>query len=200
MNIHISKTNSKLGDAILSLNMPKGITCAAGVPCAAKCYAGKGHFAYGNVKKSHRDNLEAYKENADAFFEEIAERTKLVRFFRWHSSGDIVDMRYLEGMAHVARKNKGTDYLAFTKKTGLVNAYIESGKKLPKNLHIVFSSWGPNFPVNNPHNFPVAYVRFKDKTLNAGIPSTAIPCGGKCYNCLACWQLKKGQAVMFNEH
>lgn len=200
MNIHISKTNSKLGDSILSLNMPKGITCAPGVPCARKCYAGKGHFSYGNVKQSHMDNLNAYKENPDKFFEEIAERTKLCLFFRWHSSGDIVDAAYLEGMARVARKNPMTHYLAFTKKNALVNAFLKDGHKLPKNLHIVFSAWGPNFPIENPYDFPVAYVRFKDKALNALIPHTAIPCGGKCYKCLACWQLKKGQTVMFDEH
>lgn len=203
MKVHISKTNTKLGDSILSLNMPKGITCAAGVPCAGKCYAGKGNFRYENVRKSHRENLEAYKENPVAFFDEVAEKTRLCLFFRWHSSGDIVDSRYLEGMAHVARKNPMTHYLAFTKKYALVNDYVNAGHKIPKNLHIVFSSWA-NFPMNNPYKFPVAYVRFKKKApesvFNKLIPSTAIPCGGKCYKCLACWQLKKGQNVAFDEH
>lgn len=200
MQVHISKTNTKLGDSILSLNMPKGITCAAGVPCAGKCYAGKGHFTYGNVKKAHRENLEAYQQNPQAFFDEVAERTRLCLFFRWHSSGDIVDAEYLDGMARVARKNKNTHYLAFTKKYALVNAYVDAGHKIPKNLHIVFSAWG-NFPMKNPHAFPVSYVRFKkEQALNALIPSDAFPCGGKCYKCLACWQLRKGQSVYFDEH
>ena len=200
MSVNISTKNKKLGEQIHSLSMPKGITCAAGVPCAAKCYAGKGHFIYGNVKQAFMHNLEEYRKDPRGFFDEVAEKSKLCLFFRWHVSGDIVDERYFDGMCKVARKNKNTHYLAFTKKFALVNDYIAQGHNVPKNLHIVFSAWGPNFPVPNPNNFPVSYVRFKDKALNHTIPSTAIPCGGRCYDCLACWQLRKGQTIVFNEH
>jgi len=43
-------------------------------------------------------------------------------------------------------------------------------------------------------------VNFRKKELNPEIPETAIPCTGECWHCLACWSLKKGQSVYFNQH
>ena len=107
-------------------------------------------------------------------------------------------MEYLEGMCKVARKNKGTHYLCFTKKFKIVNDFLAQGKRIPKNLSIVFSAWSEWIP-ENPYNLPMTYVWGKDFE-NDLIPVDAIPCGGKCYECQACWQLKKGQTVFFKKH
>ena len=58
--VNVSNTNSKLGAAILSINLPAGKTCAADVPCRNGCYALKGNWLYPNVKNSLEENLEAY--------------------------------------------------------------------------------------------------------------------------------------------
>ena len=113
--------------------------------------------------------------------------------------GDIIDEYYLENMIKIAKKCKGTKFLAFTKKFELVNEYLNS-HILPNNLKIVFSAWDKTFKVENPHNLPVAYVNFKKEENNPKIPELSIPCSGKCYECLACWTLKKGQSVVFNQH
>lgn len=198
--MHLSLTNSKLGASIASINLPAGVTCAAGAPCAKSCYAKHGHFLYANVRQSHLDNLNQYKEDPKTYFDEIIQKTKLSLYVRWHSSGDIVDDAYLEGMIRVAKANKRTRYLCFTKKYGIVNRYIDNGGKIPSNLRIVFSGWGAQWEVVNPHNFPTSWVIFKDKADNVRIPQDAIPCAGKCYECQACWQLVKGQAVAFKKH
>lgn len=197
--IHVSHTNTKLGAEIPSVNLPAGKTCRPDAPCFAKCYAKKGRWNFKNVRMSLADNLEAYEADPAFFFKYIAVMTRLSRFVRWHSSGDIVDARYLSGMCDVARENPETKYVAFTKKFNLVNAYVDEGNGIPENLHIVFSGWDENFEVPNPHNFPVAYVRLKGGRWDY-IPEDAIPCGGKCDSCLACWQLRKGQTVYFDEH
>lgn len=198
MNIHISNKNSKLGQDIPSVSLPPVVTCRHDAPCFKKCYARKGHFCYANVKKSLADNLEAYKADPDFFFRFISASTRFHRYFRWHTAGDIVDMPYLEGMVRVAQENPETRYLAFTKRFDIVNAYL-ADRALPDNLRIVFSGWDKKFEIDNPHNLPVTYVRFK-KEDNSHIPEDAIPCGGKCYECIACWQLKEGQTVYFEEH
>ena len=198
--VKISRTNDKLGHEIPAINMPVGKTCRPDAPCFAKCYANKGHFKYKNVREAHIKNLLAYEEDAKYFFDCVITETKLSRFVRWHVSGDIVDAQYLLGMVKVAKANKQTEYLAFTKKFNLVNDYLDSGKKFPRNLHIVFSGWGAEFKILNPYNLPTTHVLFKDKSNIDSIPEGAIPCGGKCYECLACWQLKKGQSIYFKEH
>ena len=199
MAVHISHTNSKLGENIPSVNLPAGLTCRADAPCFRKCYAKHGHWLYKNVRESLEKNLKEYKENPSFYFECIANATRLVRAFRWHSSGDIVDDAYFVGMCKVARKNPKTDYLCFTKKFGIVNGYLAAGHKIPKNLTVVFSGWDADFKMENPYNLPTTWVWFK-KQINNHIPQNSIPCAGKCEECLACWQLKKGQSVYFREH
>ena len=194
----VSNTNSKLGGQIYSINLPPVVTCRLDAPCFKGCYACKGNWLFPNVKNSLQHNLEAYKSNPILFFESVAAQTALVRFCRWHSSGDIVDMQYFEGMCKVARKNKDTHYLCFTKKCEIINKFLSKGKRIPKNLSIVLSAWS-NWIPENPYNLPMTYVYGKEFN-NELIPKDAIPCGGKCENCQACWTLKKGQHVYFLKH
>lgn len=194
----VSNTNSKLGGQIYSINLPPVVTCRADAPCFKGCYACKGNWLFPNVKNSLQQNLEAYKNNHTLFFESVAAQTALVRFCRWHSSGDIVDMQYFEGMCKVARKNKDTHYLCFTKKYEIINEFLSKGKRIPKNLSIVFSAWS-NWIPENPYDLPMTYVYGKEFN-NELIPKDAIPCGGKCETCQACWTLKKGQHVYFLKH
>ena len=196
--VKVSNTNSKLGGQIYSINLPAVVTCRPDAPCFKGCYARKGNWTFSNVKNSLESNLEAYKSNPDLFFESVAIQTALVRFCRWHSSGDIVDMQYFEGMCKVARKNKETHYLCFTKKYEIINEFLSKGKRIPKNLSIVFSAWD-NWIPENPYELPMTYV-YGEKFNNEIIPKDAIPCGGKCENCQACWTLKKGQHVYFLKH
>ena len=144
MNVYprISNTVSKLGVGIGTVNLPAVTTCRGDAPCRKGCYACKGNFVYSNVKTSLQKNLDAFVEDADRFFSILDNQLNMVpfKFFRWHSSGDIVNERYLEGMCWLARRHKGTQFLCFTKKYELVNEYLINHKK-PKNLILVFSNF-----------------------------------------------------------
>lgn len=198
MYAKVTNGNTKLGRAISNINLPAVITCRKGAPCFKGCYALKGHFMYQNVKNCMQKNLDAYLANHKKYFDSIAEQTALSKYVRWHSSGDIVDADYFEGMCKVARKNKETHYLCFTKKYEIVNDFLRNGKRIPKNLSIVFSAWSDWVP-ENPYNLPMTWVYGKDFN-NDMIPTDAIPCAGKCYECQACWSLRKGQNVFFKKH
>lgn len=204
MNIKISTTNSKLGYQIPSISLPPQCSCRPDAPCAKGCYGKKGNFTYKNVRDAQMRNYEAYASDPRGYFSEIASylNDSLVsyKYFRWHTVGDIVDDAYLEGMVSVAMRCRRVKFLCFTKKFDLVNGYIARGGKIPSNLRIVFSAWHNGFKVDNPNNFPVAYVIFRRSELNPDIPDLAIPCGGHCPDCLACWSLRKGQSVAFKQH
>jgi hypothetical protein len=201
--VKISLTNAKLGGKIPSVNLPAGLTCRADAPCQKGCYAKKGNFTYKKVKQSLENNLNTYLNNPKQYFNEIVnfltDNDVTYKFFRWHSAGDIVNYDYLLGMIDVAKRCKKTKFLCFTKKFFFVNHYLKSNE-LPKNLKIVFSAWDKTFEVLNPYNMPVTYVNFKDASKNADIPEFAIPCIGDCKTCKACWSLKPGQSVYFNQH
>lgn len=198
----ISLTNSKLGDKIPSLNLPTTV-CRANAPCKKGCYAMKGNWLFKNVVTSLQSNLDHFLRDSKGFFDDIINYINnddiTYKFFRWFSSGDIVNETFLNGMVRVAKKCKQTKFLCFTKKYELINEYLKNAE-LPKNLKIVLSAWDKDFKVDNPHNLPMTYVNFKDQTRNADIPEFAIPCVGTCSKCKACWSLKKGQSVYFNQH
>lgn len=205
MEPKISVTNSKLGHQIPSVSLPPELSCRKDAPCARMCYGKKGNFTYSNVKKSFLSNWEAYQSDPVAYFDFIERYLcgGLVsyKYFRWHSVGDIPDVGYLAGMIRVANRCPSVRFLCFTKRFDMINAWVESGlTPIPDNLKIVFSAWGKGFRVPNPHGFPVAHVRFRDASRNSEIPELAIPCGGKCPECLACWSLKPGQSVFFDQH
>lgn len=203
MKVKISTTNSKLSGQIPSVNLPAIQTCRHDAPCKHLCYARKGNFTFPNVKESHINNLACFVNNPKQYFDDIIDfLSGLVsyRFFRYHSSGDIVNKEYLLGMVRVAKKCRGVKFLCFTKKFELVNDYLNEGNKIPNNLHIVFSAWDKDFKVENPFNLPVTYVDFDDPSKNPQIPELSIPCTGSCPECLACWSLKKGQSVVFHQH
>lgn len=202
MSVKISTTNSKLG-LIPSINLPPVVTCRPNCPCSKGCYAMKGRFRYASVRQNMQANYEEYIISPASYFEQIKKyiSTGVItyRYFRWHASGDIIDRRYLEGMIKLANELPGTEFLAFTKKFELINDYVATSGMLPSNLTIVFSAWGDVFAIDNPYHFPVAHVRFKDCD-NKSIPSDAIECSGDCTRCLKCWNIKHGEAVVFDKH
>lgn len=194
----VGNGNSKLGISIASVNMPLS-TCAFKCP---GCYANKHHFAMASIKLSLERNLIAYKDNPEEYFRVIHNKLEMIpyKFFRWHSSGDIVDTQYLDLMFKLARKHKGTQFLCFTKKYGIVNEYLVNHKK-PSNLVLVLSAWGTMLP-DNPHNLPMAFV--KGIGGDELIPENANECHGNCGECVNtsehCWRMQKGEAVVFKKH
>lgn len=208
--LKVSTTVSKLG-SIPTVNLPAGVTCRPDAPCRSQCYALKGNFTYDNVRARHIENYEAYLLNSHVFFETINEfldnPTITYKYFRWHSSGDIVDINYLKGMCEVAKKNRSTKFLCFTKKYELCNEFLENGNSIPKNLIIVWSMWGDfGNDIPNPHNFPKSFVKFKTGEGDEYIPTNTRQCTGKCTECIkshktkSCWFLKLGDSVTFKKH
>lgn len=202
MDPKISLNNSKLG-LIPSISVPPIVTCRANCPCSKKCYALKGRFRYKTVKAAHIHNYELYNIAPDEYFEGVLRFINnpvlSYKYFRWHVAGDIIDDNYFKGMVDVAKKSPNTSFLCFTKKYEIVNSYMLN-RDIPANLHIVYSYWGSDLIIDNPYNFPTAHIRFSDEQKNTTIPPDAVECSGNCIQCLECWSIKNGEAVVFKEH
>ena len=199
LKLSVSNANSKMGN-VKSISMPRVVTCAPDVPCAKTCYVA--HFDWRRtVRDAYENNLNLWLTDPDSFEQQAIAAAYGSFYFRWHVSGDIISQDYLAMMCRVARKLPHTHFLAFTKQYEIVNQYLENKKRIPSNLHILFSEW-PDYNMNNPYNLPVAYVSFKNGICDA--PSDAKECGGHCEGCAYagknCWVLKKGQSVVLREH
>lgn len=199
LKLSVSNANSKMGN-VKSISMPRVVTCAPDVPCAKMCYVG--HFDWRRtVRDAYENNLNLWLTDPDSFEQQVIAAAYGSFYFRWHVSGDIISQDYLAMMCRVARKLPHTHFLAFTKQYGIVNGYLDAKKKIPKNLHILFSEW-PGYNMDNTYNLPVAYVSFKNGICDA--PADVNECGGHCEDCAYtgknCWVLKKGQSVVLREH
>lgn len=197
--VKISKGNSKLG-AIPSVSLPSVTTCRQ-CECNTKCYARKLERIRPNVANAYKNNLEVLQSEPDVYWREVKAAVMLSRFFRFHVSGDILNLEYLIQMVEIARENPHCEILCFTKKYEIVNMYLNTFGKLPQNLHMIFSGW-IGLEMANPFNLPEAHVRYRDGSTTAR--EDAIECGGNCTECAmtegGCWTLKNGEQVVFNEH
>lgn len=197
--ISISTGNSKMG-AIPSVSLTPIKTCVNCASCAKKCYAAKLCKIYPSVKAAYDRNLAIYENNASDYFSQVEKAAKMTRFFRWHVSGDILNISYFENMVKIAKSCKNTTFLAFTKNYPVVNEWIANNGKLPKNLKVLFSLPFDGAIIDNPNKLPQAAVILKGDEPKKGYKI----CGGNCAECascgIGCWELKKGQTIAFYEH
>ena len=197
--VKISKGNSKLG-ALPSVSLPSIKTCR-NCACQEKCYAQKLERLRPAVRNAYQHNLEVWLKDPETYWREVEASIMMSRFFRFHVSGDIPSFKYLINMVEIARRQPHCEILCFTKKYNLVNELIEQGGELPGNLHMIFSGW-VGLEMANPFSLPEAHVRYRDGSTTAR--DDAIECGGNCTECAltegGCWNLRKGQQVIFNEH
>ena len=198
--ISISNGNSKMGE-IPSVSLPPIVTCKHSETCGktGQCYVLKLLRFRTKMRDAYNRNYEILMENRDSYFAQIKAAAITSRFFRFHVSGDIVDIDYLDRMVKLARELKETRFLVFTKNYEDVNEYFKSHKK-PKNLQIVMSLPFNGEGIDNPHNFPTAAIILKGDTPK----DTWKICGGNCSECacrgVGCWELKKGETIAFHEH
>ena len=200
-HVVISKGNIKMGQ-IQSISLPPIVTCSplACKFCGKKCYARKICKLRRTVKESYDNNLDILMNDKELFWREVNAAVAMATHFRFGVSGDIPDFDYLLKMVEVAKNNKHCKILCFTKQYGFVNKYLKT-KRLPKNLHLIFSAW-KGLPMDNPYNLPETHVFYRDGTTTAS--DGARYCSGNCFECAVanrnCWNLKKGEQIIFKEH
>jgi hypothetical protein len=134
----VSPKNTKLGN-IPSFSLPSITSCpGATKECKKVCYAAKIERVYKNAAKAYEINMNAI--NDKNFIVSLAEEiTKLVTkkknaptTFRWHVSGDIKDIKYLNSMQQVMTKFPEVTFYAYTRNWSLPNwgPHLDSIKKL----------------------------------------------------------------------
>lgn len=189
--ISISEGNNKMGK-VPSFSVLPGITCHPGVPCFKDCYARKMCSRRDTIATAYRNNTEAVKNCSGKDIAEIISayiKMKRVKFFRFNVSGDFNLPGYWEIAVRVAKMNPETKFMAFTK------CYEFQSRKRPGNFNLILSAWHDYQPGKNP-KCGIAY--FDDGTYP--IPENAVPCSGHCDECFKCYDLRKGDAVVFKKH
>lgn len=205
--IHISNKNRKTGVCCNDFAFPT-CTCREDAPCKATgCYCMKGTQRMATVLAAYTRNLRLYNENSADFWEQVEYKVRHnpLPLFRFFDAGDIPDSAFFDGAVRLVRKFPEIRFMMFTKKYWIVNEWICDNGDLPDNLNVIFSAWHCGWNVPNPFDLPVAYVDFKDKTLNPEFPVNVTTCPNQkdktitCSSCRKCWD-KRCKAVVFTQH
>lgn len=205
--VHLSTSNRKTGGCCNDLAFPT-CTCREDAPCKyGGCYCMKGTQQMSSVLAAYTRNLRLYNTDPQDFWEQVAFKVKHnpLPLFRFFDAGDVPDYDFFCGMVELARQFPDIKFMSFTKKYSIVNKWLTENGDLPDNLNIIFSAWHIGWKVENPFGLPVAYVDFKDKTLNPEFPKEITSCPNQkdktitCSSCRKCWD-KRIKAVKFKEH
>jgi hypothetical protein len=147
----------------------------------SKCYALKGRYVFGNVKKALQRRLASlvHSEWVEAMVFQINQTG--INVFRWHDSGDIQNLEHRHWLP--------------TREYALVTAYKEKHGAFPDNLNIRLSAYmvdGP-LPDGAANRLGVTMSGVTSDPKKVSCP--AYNQGGVCGSCRACWD--KNQAVVF---
>ena len=198
MVVSISRGNSKLG-AIPSVSLPACSTCRPDAPCYKTCYARRLAARRENVRTAYYNNMEILLSDPALYWLQVRAAASMVRWFRFHVSGDLVNAEYWTEVVNTARQLPHTNFLIFTKRFEIVNDWLDAGGKIPRNLKVIFSNWF-DWKCENPHKLPVCEV------INDAdeAPKGWKVCGGSCTACACrgcgCWSLKKGETIAIIKH
>jgi len=203
----ISAGNRKIG-RVMNVSLPPVVTCSNCDKCKYFCYDIKACLQYPNTVIDARiRNYMILKKDRDAFFNRIhlaMQARRKNKFFRWHVSGDILDIDYFSRMIELARLHPDFIIWTYTKNYAVVNEYcrLYGRGNIPGNFSIMFSEWD-GMPLVNPYNFPSFSVRMKNGNKNhpAEYFNNLYRCPG---NCDVCKKLHRGcpfqENVFCDEH
>lgn len=199
-NVRLSLENTKMGKTV-NLNLAPIGVCEK-LPCFSEgCYAWKFYRLRPSVNAVWGNNSRLYAQSPYRFFKSLMDclsRKKNVKFFRWHSSGEIPDQNYVDGMCLVARRFPNIRFLCFTKQ------YKLSFAGCPKNLRVYFSSWVNYEMPKHVYNTPIAwYQNGEEKRMEGRKSFVCLQIEHKvkmCEKCRRCWNLNAFGDVIFPKH
>lgn len=209
LRISISNGNKKMGH-IKSISLPPIKSFYTGERICIKCDCNTDCYAFCNIYRRQKQPAAAYEDNyytlkndPDLFWRTVEEAIMTSRSFRWHVSGEILNMDYLNHMVDIAKRNSHCEMLCFTKKFPLVNLWIKKNGNIPDNLHIIFSAW-KGLKMCNPYHLPECHIIYKDGSTTASEEKTSYICSGNCTECFCknklCFALKKNEQILIHQH
>lgn len=206
-NAHVkfSYDNRKTGALVPSVSLIPVADCGNCKICSKGCYDVRNVCFQKTVQRSRANNSAIYEKDPERFMDEVEQKIRYLRFFRFFIGGDLKDYFMLDSIVGIAYRSPHCNILMFTKMHELVNKYIDDHGNdiIPDNLHIIFSGWKGDTN-NNPHGLPVSSPIFPDGQQSCMVTGDAIWCTGDCSACAeingGCWGLKKGQTVLFEAH
>lgn len=192
--MYITKGNSKLGKNVYHFSIPIDVSCQPTKWCYNNCYAKKGRFIFGAVKRKGFHNWKLVK--SPNFVPTLISEIQKVKpkLFRIHIYGDFFSKEYIAQWKEIVKANPDTQFLAYSRRKDLV-VELEDLNSLP-NINI-YESVDDSRQLKRMPNFKTAAVvpSLWQQQLN-----TAVTCPQKCEPCgHICWS-KDQPNILFHQH
>lgn len=202
LHVKVQRGNRKTGSNCWTVSLLPVVDCGNCSKCKKNCYDLKADLIYPAVINDRARNSAIHKKEPDRFWREINDqvRENCIRELRINVGGDLEynDFAYVRVLG---LENPGTDILFFTKNYDDINRYLDE-VSFPENVHPIMSAWA-GMKMDNRHNLPCSHVLYEDGRTTAP-EYGAVYCGGNCSECNfkgeGCWNLKKGEHVIFRAH
>ncbi len=165
------------------LQKVKGSTCYG-------CYALKGCYVFKVVQAAQYKRLKAIRHPLWVRAMTMQINSKKTKFFRWHDSGDIQDLKHLAKIFEVCRRSPDVQHWLPTREAWTVK-YQD---RAPANLKLIFSMPMVNQEAAGKFNYTSTVVT-DPKKATCPAPQQ----GNECKDCRACWD-KKVKNVAYLAH
>ena len=204
-NVHVrlQQGNSKTGKSVYTVSLIPIADCGHNCKkCQKECYDVINVCFQPNVQQDRARNSAVHRLDIKRYWDEVSYGIKYncVQALRLNVGGDICK-EDLPLINKVAKENPRCDILFFTKSYEEVNEFLDSNEFEP-NVHCILSAW-KDTEMNNKHNLPMSHVLYVDGTTTAPEYGSYY-CQGNCANCHyndeGCFNLKKGESVIFPAH
>ena len=147
------------------------------------CYARKGNYHWNNVQIALHRRLDSLED--PQWVEAMVFLIGDSPYFRWHDSGDLQDMEHLKKIIEVCEQTPKTKHWLPTLESGILTTFINSGRKLPANLTIRYST--PNID-SVPSTRLFARSMVYSNVLPAGVKACRATLDrNTCDSCRDCW-------------
>ncbi len=202
LHVKLQRGNRKTGQNCWTVSLLPVIDCVNCSECMWDCYDLKSDLIYPQVINDRCKNSAIHKVDITRFWDEVNTQVKanFVTELRINVGGDLRD----EDFAYVKQlgiDNPRTMILFFTKNYKGINRFLDNNI-FPENVKPIMSAWC-GMEMENKHNLPCSHVLYEDGKTTAP-EYGATYCGGNCSECAfngeGCWNLKRGEHVIFRAH
>lgn len=202
LHVKVQKGNRKTGVNCWTVSLLPVVDCGNCSKCKHNCYDLKADLIYPAVINDRARNSAIHKKEPDRYWREINDQVKenCIKELRINVGGDLdyYDFKYVRVLG---LENPNTDILFFTKNYDDINRFLDE-VSFPDNVHPIMSAW-KGMKMENPHNLPCSHLLYENGDTTAP-EYGAVYCGGNCSECAfkgeGCWNLKKGEHVIFKAH
>ena len=158
------------------------------------CYACKGMYQFPNVQNAQLARIEA--THNPQWIKAMITAIGTDPFFRWHDSGDIYSLEYLEKIIEVVKATPNTKHWLPTREKKTIRQYLAKHGEFPKNIVVRVSATMIDGDI--PKGFANT-SSVHDKKQPIGIECKASTRKGKCGPCRKCWN-PKIKNVSYSRH